>query len=230
MNIDNISPEIAQLYTLLKEYSFDVEAYQTDAVIAGWLQEFDLIWVSHAITEALYQGRYKIVSVEHILKLWQRRGQPIRHFNREFETIILGQSLLFYPDPSPPVETRALLPKQVVADPQQEITSGAHNVGLNQSSGPSLPVTLSGARALQDGTPSPSPVSAEFAPVGSTLGTDVLTTWFQSDLPVPNFQPTTPPRWLDIHNAGPIQPFVPRQEVSAMHQRLKAVVDAGSQN
>jgi hypothetical protein len=82
------------VYQLLEGYSFDTEAYAMDAVIGDWLEQYGPVWVSHAITEALYQGRYKIISIDQILKLWQRRGQPIRHFNREFESIILGQTLL----------------------------------------------------------------------------------------------------------------------------------------
>jgi hypothetical protein len=85
------SPEATPILQLLSDYSFDVDAY-AEAMVTGWLQRFEPAWVSQAITEALYQGRYKMVSVDHILQIWQRRGQPLRHFNREFESIILGQS------------------------------------------------------------------------------------------------------------------------------------------
>ncbi|PSR13507.1 hypothetical protein C8255_25225, partial [filamentous cyanobacterium CCP3] len=103
--------DIEAVHQLLTSYSFEVESYQTRAVVADWLAEFGPVWVSHAITEALYQGRYKLISVDQILRLWQRRGQPIRHFNREFESIILGQTLLFStgygdgPEPSKPRRT-----------------------------------------------------------------------------------------------------------------------------
>ncbi|MEB3289864.1 MAG: hypothetical protein VKI82_08110 [Leptolyngbya sp.] len=86
------SPEATPILQLLSDYSFDVESNGTEALVTGWLQQFEITWVSQAITEALYQGRYKVVSVDHILQFWQRRGQPLRHFNREFESIILGQS------------------------------------------------------------------------------------------------------------------------------------------
>lgn len=85
------SPETTPILQLLSDYSFDVDT-SAEAMVTGWLQRFEPAWVSQAITEALYQGRYKMVSVDHILQLWQRRGQPLRHFNREFESIILGQS------------------------------------------------------------------------------------------------------------------------------------------
>ena len=94
------SPEATPILQLLSDYSFDVEAYGTEAMVTDWLQRFEPVWVSQAITEALYQGRYKVVSVDHILQFWQRRGQPLRHFNREFESIILGQSLSQIPSPA----------------------------------------------------------------------------------------------------------------------------------
>ncbi|WP_052050266.1 hypothetical protein [Leptolyngbya sp. KIOST-1] len=92
--------DIEAVHQLLTSYSFDADSlgaksYSTKALIVDWLNEFGPVWVSHAITEALYQGRYKLISIDQILRLWQRRGQPIRHFNREFESIILGQTLLF---------------------------------------------------------------------------------------------------------------------------------------
>lgn len=95
MTYSNNIADIEAVCQLLISYSFDVESYQVKAVVAGWLAEFSPVWISHAITEALYQGRYKLISIDQILRLWQRRGQPIRHFNREFESIILGQTLLY---------------------------------------------------------------------------------------------------------------------------------------
>ena len=94
------SPDTTPILQLLSDYSFDVESNGTEAMVTGWLQRFEPTWVSQAITEALYQGRYKVVSVDHILQFWQRRGQPLRHFNREFESIILGQSFSQLPTPA----------------------------------------------------------------------------------------------------------------------------------
>jgi hypothetical protein len=45
-------------------------------------------WIRIAVIEALYQGRYKVVSVQQILDIWQRRGKILSHFNREFEAIV----------------------------------------------------------------------------------------------------------------------------------------------
>ncbi len=96
------SPEATPILQLLSDYSFDVDTYAAEVMVTDWLQRFEPTWVSQAITEALYQGRYKLVSVDHILQIWQRRGQPLRHFNREFESIILGQSFNQIPSPAKP--------------------------------------------------------------------------------------------------------------------------------
>ena len=105
----NPSSAAASILALLREYSFDIDNYQPEVLISQWLDQFGPVWVGHAITEALYQGRYKIVSVDYILQLWQRRGAPLRHFNREFESIILGQTLLA-PAEAPTDPTSALRP------------------------------------------------------------------------------------------------------------------------
>ena len=41
-----------------------------------------------AVIESLYRGRYKAISVEQILTIWLRRGQPFHRFNGEFERLI----------------------------------------------------------------------------------------------------------------------------------------------
>ncbi|MDJ0703349.1 MAG: hypothetical protein QNJ46_08720 [Leptolyngbyaceae cyanobacterium MO_188.B28] len=78
--------------TLLQLYSFDLAGYSTDQLVAGWEQIYSERWIRSAVIEALYQGRYKAVSVEKILVVWLRRGQPLRHFNHEFEKIVCNQS------------------------------------------------------------------------------------------------------------------------------------------
>jgi len=82
------------LIRLLQDYSFEAGDVALEAVVARWLTDYEPLWIGYAITEALYQGRYKLVSVEHILQMWQRRGQPLHHFSREFETIVLGSAIL----------------------------------------------------------------------------------------------------------------------------------------
>jgi hypothetical protein len=73
---------------LLTYYSFDLAGQPIDQRIEAWIQQYPPSWVKAAVVEALYQGRYKAVSVEHILTIWGRRGQPICHFNSEFERMV----------------------------------------------------------------------------------------------------------------------------------------------
>lgn len=138
MTHSNNFADIEAVYQLLTSYSFDSESYQTKAIVAGWLAEFGRVWVSHAITEALYQGRYKLISIDQILQLWQRRGQPIRHFNREFEAIILGQTLIYPtgygdgPEPSTrgriaPSVSLEITPQPALPAPDLELTRAELN-------------------------------------------------------------------------------------------------------
>lgn len=107
--------DIAKVRQLLHDYCFDVGDHNIDMAVVGWLQEFDLVWIGSAIVEALYQGRYKLISVEQILRFWQRRGQPLRHFNREFESIIIG-STCFTLEPPPVSSTPATSTPSAQAD------------------------------------------------------------------------------------------------------------------
>jgi hypothetical protein len=73
---------------LLRYYSFELGEYAVDHQITEWIDQYPVEWILPAITEALYQGRYKTISIDQILQLWQRRGQTACHFTREFERIV----------------------------------------------------------------------------------------------------------------------------------------------
>ena len=84
--------------TLLVHYSFDLSHWTAAELIHKWLEDYPARWLRLAIIEALYQGRYKSISVEQILACWQRRSKPIYHFNLEFEQLICGK----LPEPNIP--------------------------------------------------------------------------------------------------------------------------------
>lgn len=88
------SQQISEIRQLLADYSFETGSDDLNLLIAEWLQHADLPLIHQAIIEALYQGRYKVVSVGQILNFWRRRGAPLRHYNREFESIIMGPNNL----------------------------------------------------------------------------------------------------------------------------------------
>ncbi|MGK7878420.1 MAG: hypothetical protein AB4426_35495 [Xenococcaceae cyanobacterium] len=79
---------VAQTVALLTRYGFEMKGYTATELIDRWLKNYQAIWVRLAVVEALYQGRYKAVSVEQILSSWFRRGNPTYHFNHEFERLI----------------------------------------------------------------------------------------------------------------------------------------------
>lgn len=78
----------AQAGALLIHYSFDISRDTVEELLGEWLAVYPPYWLRLAVVEALYQGRYKTVSVEQILVMWQRRGQPLYHFNHEFESLV----------------------------------------------------------------------------------------------------------------------------------------------
>ena len=76
---------------LLANYYFDLSGYQPCELVDSWLNYYPANWLRLAVIEALYQGRYKAVSVEQILIIWHRRKQALYHFNYEFETLICSK-------------------------------------------------------------------------------------------------------------------------------------------
>ncbi|BAU09564.1 hypothetical protein LEP3755_00350 [Leptolyngbya sp. NIES-3755] len=80
-----------QVVDLLIHYGFDLGGNQARQLIDRWQSTYSPIWIRWAVIEALYQGRYKAISVEQILQLWQRRQQPRYHFNYEFERLVCNK-------------------------------------------------------------------------------------------------------------------------------------------
>ena len=87
-----VAPELAreaqQAITLIKAFSLELNQYSPESQVLCWLNQHRAAWIRDAIIEAVYQGRYKVISVQHILLIWQRRGQPVRHFTSGFEQVI----------------------------------------------------------------------------------------------------------------------------------------------
>ena len=73
---------------LLVHYCFELKGNKAEVLVRSWLSQYQPTWVRLAVIEALYQGRYKAVSVEQILATWNRRGRALYHFNHDFERLI----------------------------------------------------------------------------------------------------------------------------------------------
>jgi hypothetical protein len=82
---------VVQAVALLNGYGFDLKGNNAEELVSQWLNKYKAIWVRFAVIEALYQGRYKAVSVEQILSFWLRRGNPNFHYNGEFERLICSK-------------------------------------------------------------------------------------------------------------------------------------------
>jgi len=91
----------ASAVELMTHYSFDHAEVPIRQLVDQWLQVYPAQWIRLALIEALYQGRYKAISVEQILALWQRRGQPIYRFNHEFERLVCNRFPRKLSAPSP---------------------------------------------------------------------------------------------------------------------------------
>ena len=79
---------VASAAALLTHYCFELGGYTAEQLIDRWLGDYDASWVRLAVIEALYQGRYKAVSVAQILACWKRRGDTLYHFNGDFERLV----------------------------------------------------------------------------------------------------------------------------------------------
>lgn len=227
------SPDVEPIYQLLTSYSFEAEDYHpTEAVIAGWLAEFGPVWVSHAITEALYQGRYKVISIDQILKLWQRRGQPIRHFNREFESIILGQSLLCptgYGDGAESSAVRRALPSIAPTSLDSEADAPSEIGALLPDAAPhtSAPTDLIPESTTTDSEAEVATEAlADVKPDTEAMGESAIAPT-PNDPDIPKFRPLPAEASSPWHQADIIQPFVPRRDGSELHERLRSVVQGG---
>jgi hypothetical protein len=84
----SMSLEAQQAAVLLEGYRFEMGYHDARQWVSLWLESYRPAWIRDAVIEALYQGRYKSISVRQILELWQRRGQPIRHATHDFEAAV----------------------------------------------------------------------------------------------------------------------------------------------
>ena len=79
---------LAQARSLMDSYAFDLGRDNVEKLIEYWLDLYQANWIRLATIEALYLGRYKAISIEHILNVWLRLGNPNPHFTYEFERLI----------------------------------------------------------------------------------------------------------------------------------------------
>ena len=121
------SIEAQQAAVLLEGYHFELGQHDARQWVSLWLESYRPNWIRDAVIEALYQGRYKSVSVRQILEMWQRRGQPIRHATHDFEAAVCREF--------GEVRLAPIAPEQLPEPkPYRSIVRASHEEGSSQSS------------------------------------------------------------------------------------------------
>jgi hypothetical protein len=137
---------------LLIHYSFDLSGYSANELVNIWQKQFSVDWLHIAVIEALYQGRYKAVSVQQILIMWHRRGQATFHFNMEFERLICSK----FPQ-SLTLQASLTLPPVPKNPSQEEPKNYPSSLVINRTSNKSPTPLEAGEQKLIKGEASSSP-------------------------------------------------------------------------
>jgi hypothetical protein len=143
---------------LLKHYSFDRGEFTNDQLLDRWLRTYPPRWVRLALVEALYQGRYKAISVEQILILWVRRGHPIHRFGDDFESLVcnnLPKNLLVDPDPMELGERFIPLPSHLEAG-SEGLRNSPATIAPHETTVFSFPPNPAAEAPIQEFQPEPS--------------------------------------------------------------------------
>ncbi len=175
--------DVEQACRLLQEYSFELGGCRPTDLVNLWHHhlEADPSWIRAAVVEALYQGRYKAFSVEQILRLWKRRGYPIRHFNHDFERVVFG--------PVDPSLSHYTLPTRGWSASPTPASRDTGNNGDTRSETP---------YETQADLPSPTPLRAEGFE-SDHLGTN----HWEPTSPVPNSEGISDPDSSDPDSSSP---------------------------
>lgn len=222
-----IAADVAEMMT---RYSFDLGGHTLNRWIDQWLQHYPAVWLPGAVTEALYQGRYKAISVWQILDLWRRRGKPLQHFNREFERMVSGRSLqlLFTPSGrSLPEPTEPLLvTTETNGRPIWTNGSSTEAGWRKQTQSSSVLSTLAATTT---------PLVVPSVPSNATPESDCVLEMAASHPAIEPFKPSEQFKLSlpgEIHRTRaeaakyPIQRFVPSPTSSDFHDKLKAIAQA----
>lgn len=231
---------------LLKRYSFDLDEAMLDRLVDFWLNHYPTQWVRLAVIEALYQGRYKAISVEQILNLWQRRGRVLHHFNHEFERVVCGRfpGTHYIPAPSqyaasarsyrkplpPPVSQSIEPPLPMTASPVALPEVEPEPIGVAEV----VPQTDSTADSTVDPTvdsvaepialPEPEPEDAGSAPLSLSKAAPVSAFAPSDRFELEPLVALSAAR--STTHRQPIHQFVPSSETSDFYAKLRAVAQA----
>lgn len=103
---------IAIAVSLLFHY-FELDIPSARGMAHMWAQRYPIDWISPAVLESLYQGRYRAVSVEQILGIWKRRQTPICHYPSDFARMFAS---------IPPLPDKVAILTKTRIPPRQKLT------------------------------------------------------------------------------------------------------------
>ncbi|WP_066378596.1 hypothetical protein [Anabaena sp. CA = ATCC 33047] len=199
--------------SLLIHYSFDLSGYSATELIHRWQKLYPPDWLHLAVIEALYQGRYKGISVQQILAFWHRRGQAIYHFNMEFERLICSkfpESLTDSTAPALPFARQPIISQKTKSYHQEYQVTPAlpdhveHPQEINHSQSLQL-INLPSPEAVNQEAAQPAERTLVASGVG--VGVSTITPRFNSSAPP---QPSPQPNSLPVSvNHPPIGQFTP---------------------
>ncbi|MFE1744546.1 hypothetical protein [Coleofasciculus sp. H7-2] len=218
--------------TLLLYYCFElIRGYTAEELVAQWLHNYGANWVRLAVIEALYQGRYKAISVEQILNFWSRRGQALYHFNHDFERLVcrnFPQNLTEAADPLPAnlaSNSESSLERVNARDAMNPVYSSSTEAAADASDDARAIAT---GRAIAQTPLSPEAAASVSEPTDTNNPRDVAnsedaSTSFSLRSSHKNYQANWS-RW-DV-SKRPIHQFIPTADDSDFYHKLKAVAQS----
>jgi hypothetical protein len=200
-NID--SAVVNYAIALLSHYGFELRGYTAEELVNLWLKNYPANWVRLAVIEALYQGRYKAVSVEQMLTVWCRRGQPVYRFNGEFERLISRK-----------------LPQNLTASLGTASTDLLQDYNLPLLTPCSQDTTVESQMPQQDTLSDDTTIQEDFTQTAVPLDDEPPNTRTNA-----TFSPTYEADWSRSEvTKQPIDQFTPQLDSSDFYLKLKAVV------
>ncbi len=115
---------VAEVAPLLVRYRYEPDETQAAQLVEAWAKQYPEEWIRPAVVETLYQARYKSISVEQVLNLWQRQGRPHPHYPGDFERLVSRSSPERSGSPLPRVVSRpplGVLPTKVTEPQYQKL-------------------------------------------------------------------------------------------------------------
>ncbi|ABW30161.1 hypothetical protein [Acaryochloris marina] len=224
---------------LLTYYCYEAESQAQDSLLDRWLGDYSPEWVRLALIESLYRGRYKTISVGGLLADWKRKGQPLYHFNREFEALIchkFPQIKFNQADTSVDSQTKLqppVLSKRQTPHLKSTIAATEVNKVLNQPEADFLM-----ERNLQRSEPDMgSSLDEDRTPMSHKLWSFVAEVSGNKSLTSGHSHPSSPGKGFNAPSGksvwdkipqktevAPIDQFIPNQEVPEHYQKLVGLV------